>query len=718
MIGRSVLDIIFGENSATVAARALQAVLKEMEIHGTLYLGYPVLSTADAKVFVDALLVSKSHGLIAFDLSSHLDTRPDKRQLDELADKQDQIYASVFNKLNTHRGLRSGRNLAFKVNVVTCHPTLDRNIEKEDILACRPEALPDIMDKFAELEDSLIRPLNAAIQRVSTLRPPKKRANVTKTDSYGAILKKIEKEIANLDQWQNRGAIEYANGPQRIRGLAGSGKTVVLALKAAYLHARHPEWKILVAFQSRSLYQQFRDLIRRFTFDQIEDEPDWANLLIMHAWGSMRDAGVYSTVCSYYGIVPKSWGSANGKYGSLAFEGVCDEVNAVIRERGPKPIFDAVLIDEAQDFPTSFFRMIYSVLPEPHRIMWAYDDLQNLGDYEMRSEHELFGMDKHGKPLVTLRNNPDMPREDIVLPVCYRNTPWALATAHALGFGIYRPQGLVQMFDDPSIWPRIGYETVSGKLELGAMVTVRRSPDSYPSYFTELIDPDDAIQCHVFDSRDTQYSVLADAIWKNIHEDELEPTDILIVLPSAFTSKKTGAAVMNALSDKDILAHLAGVTTSRDEIFQHDSVAITHIFRAKGNEASMVYIVNAEYCQFGFDVSRRRNILFTGITRSKCWVRLYGVGEQMEVLKSEVNKVREHQFALEFKYPDKEQIQHLARVHRDMTDEELKDWKRKISAAEDVLRAIRNGELPPEALSLELREQLPRLNVNDDKPTK
>jgi hypothetical protein len=53
--------------------------------------------------------------------------------------------------------------------------------------------------------------------------------------------------------------------------------------------------EIAVTFQSRSLYQQFRDLIRRFTFDQIEDEPDWNNLVVMHAWGSARDAGIYST---------------------------------------------------------------------------------------------------------------------------------------------------------------------------------------------------------------------------------------------------------------------------------------------------------------------------------------------------------------------------------------------------------------------------------------
>ena len=34
-------------------------------------------------------------------------------------------------------------------------------------------------------------------------------------------------------------------------------------------------------------------------------------------------------------------------------------------------------------------------------------DLQNLGDYEMRSEHDLFGSDAQGRPLVTLRNEPD-----------------------------------------------------------------------------------------------------------------------------------------------------------------------------------------------------------------------------------------------------------------------------------------------------------------------
>jgi superfamily I DNA and RNA helicase len=163
---------------------------------------------------------------------------------------------------------------------------------------------------------------------------------------------------------------------------------------------------------------------------------------------------------------------------------------------------------------------------------------------------------------------------------------------------------------------------------------------------------------------------------------------------------------MMELSKKNISAHLAGVTTSRDEIFSPNSIAITHIFRAKGNEAPMVYIVNAEFCQIGFELSRKRNILFTGITRSRCWVRLFGVGEKMQALKLEVDQVRRHNFELAFSYPTQEQLKQLARVHRDMTDDERKDWEQKIVSAGDVFRAVLDGELPIEALPADLQKRL------------
>ena len=43
--------------------------------------------------------------------------------------------------------------------------------------------------------------------------------------------------MANLDNQQSKVVIETVDGVRRIRGVAGSVKTIVIALKATYLHA-------------------------------------------------------------------------------------------------------------------------------------------------------------------------------------------------------------------------------------------------------------------------------------------------------------------------------------------------------------------------------------------------------------------------------------------------------------------------------------------------
>ncbi|TBT82544.1 hypothetical protein D5E71_25090, partial [Vibrio parahaemolyticus] len=61
-------------------------------------------------------------------------------------------------------------------------------------------------------------------------------------------LMKLEEEIKTFDIRQRNSAVTIIDGPQRIRGLAGSGKTVVLAMKAAHIHMEYPEKKILFTF--------------------------------------------------------------------------------------------------------------------------------------------------------------------------------------------------------------------------------------------------------------------------------------------------------------------------------------------------------------------------------------------------------------------------------------------------------------------------------------
>lgn len=700
-----MLEIVRGVKNKP-GIQNLVAELKDLDLNGTLYIGYPILATIDETTYIDALLITNQPGLVVFDLEQN--DQNDDNFWGALNKRQNNIYFAVHNKLSEHEALRKHRELAVTINVVTYLPfDIDQPEEGEALVAGPNRELRRIFSELSPIDERYIKPLNAVLQRVTNIKPRKKRTSVKKDDSRGAILKKIEQEIANLDRWQNHAAIESPEGPQRIRGLAGSGKTIVLALKAAYLHVQNPEWKIVVAFQTRSLYQQFEELIRRFTFESIGDEPDLTRLKILHAWGSPSRPGLYYEIASTYGVEPKDFSYGKRKYGwTSAFKGVCQELMDYARDKTEDPIYDAVLIDEAQDFPKSFFQLVYQSVSEPKRIVWAYDELQNLGDYRMTTPEELFGLDSQGEPLVSLRNDEEQAKQDIILPVCYRNTPWALATAHALGFGIYRDKGIVQYFDERDLWHKMGYQVLGGENASGEHVVLARRSDASPSFFEDLLNPDDAVVCEVFKDREEQADWVAMNIRKNLKEDELEFSDILIILPDAYTSRSEANVVIQALEKKGLNAHLAGVTSSKDKLFVNNSIAVTHIYRAKGNEAPMVYLLNSQYGFEGPELHKRRNALFTAITRSRGWVRICGYGSAMSDLEIEINKVIEKDFQLEFDVPTLEELAQIRQIHHDMTKDEQVQIRKMENVLSEYIEGIKRGDLAEDVISRDLRDEL------------
>ena len=164
--------------------------------------------------------------------------------------------------------------------------------------------------------------------------------------------------------------------------------------------------------------------------------------------------------------------------------------------------------------------------------------------------------------------------------------------------------------------------------------------------------------------------------------------------------------MMRALQDKKIVSHLAGITATRDALFFENSIAITSIHRAKGNEAPMVYVIGAENCFQGFELSRKRNIIFTAITRSRAWVRLSGVGRDMISLNQEIESIFHKSFKLDFRYPTQRQIEKLRRIHRDMSKSEKATIKRDLEGLERTLRRLEAGEISPEALPTNVQELL------------
>lgn len=696
-----MLDLVVGEKKNPTAANQLINLLLEAPYTGTLYIGYPILSTADDTVVVDALLVARERGLVIFDLNE---------VSEETAERQNDLHAAVQRRLLGYKSLRSGRGLAFEINILTFSPDQQSvDVGVNGLLVANPKTFDQVLRTLEPIGPEVFASLNAAVERVTTIKPTRKRLSVKKTNSRGAILKEIEKQIANLDQWQKKAAIESPEGVQRIRGLAGSGKTIVLALKAAMLHARNPEWTIALTFHTRSLYQQFKDLVRRFTYEHANDEPDWERLRIIHSWGSSRASGVYSEIARAVEFDPRDFAYAKNHFGqSSAFEGVCRELLHHVKQKKSVPqLYDAVLIDEAQDLPQPFFELVYHVTREPKRIVYAYDELQNLGTYSIFPPSELFGKNAQGDPNVpVLENLPGKPSQDLVLPVCYRNTPWALTVAHALGLGIYREEGIVQFFEEQHLWEEVGYEVLQGKVKLDNHVVLRRRPDSAPKYFETLVTPDDAVLVKCFDNSEKQLEWVAKSIQKNLDEDELEIDDILVIFPEPRTVANEAARLIHFLDDKDIASHIVGITNSRDIVFTPETLALSGIYRAKGNEAPMVYVLNSEYCAAGPELSRLRNILFTAITRSRAWVRIFGCGKQMETLEVEIKKLVDNNYKLDFVVPTAEELTRIRKIHRELTEDERAKVKKLEKQGAEFLESLLSGEVEVEHLSKDVQKKL------------
>jgi len=413
-------------------------------------------------------------------------------------------------------------------------------------------------------------------------------------------------------------------------------------------------------------------------------------------------------------VTPVNYAVAKSKCGSRnAFRGICYELLSYLTNSNPTTLYDAVLIDEAQDLPIEFFRILYAMTKAPKRIIWAYDELQNLSNNLMPTVDELFGKDEAGIANVSVNNIANEAKQDIILPICYRNTPWALTIAHALGFGIYRDNGLVQLFDDLSLWTEIGYGVDNGSLSFDDNVTLKRREDSYPKYFEELIDKNDAVTTKTFESSVEEYEWVAEEIKRNIEIDELDPDDILVIFPDAINSKKQYTTFQQSLQRRDINSHLAGVTSNQDTFTIDNFVTAASIYRAKGNEAPMVYIINANWCAMGHELIKLRNVLFTAITRSRAWVRIYGVGERMKYIEDEITKVRNNEYKISFKIPKLEELQKMRLINRDRTPQEKVDIEKAERNLKEVLRLIDEGIITKENTP-ELQSIIDSIQKGDD----
>ncbi len=483
-----------------------------------------------------------------------------------------------------------------------------------------------------------------------------------RVDNKRDLVFKTKKGIKKLDRYQEEIGFQIPPGPQQIRGVAGSGKTILLAMKAARMHLNNPDWDIVLTYSTRSLRETILESINRF-YAKFSggDKPNWDKLkLLIHWGGEEAGEGLYYNICQQINKDHINLTEARElcEEDEAPFEYCCNEL---LEEYELPEIYDAILIDEAQDFGSNFFNMCFEVLKKPKRLIWAYDEAQSLKSLEAPSPVNIFGTYENDELVVDLRGTYDGGiQKSHVMTRSYRSPRDILMAAHIFGMGLKRIGGPVQAITTKEGWENIGYKILEGDFrDIGETIKMTRYRNQSP-HPLELIDSAGPfLKLKEFDEKEKEIEKVAELIREDVNEEKLDPEDILVIILEdyhkireeeekieeendigedeeveiSFKKKiEIGYELESKLNEYGI-----DVTFSwkgdRNIFNKKDHITVSGLHKAKGNQASQVYIMSFERVEKNSDkpLIRSRNEIFSALTRARIWCTITGVEENENV---------------------------------------------------------------------------------------
>ena len=518
---------------------------------------------------------------------------------------------------------------------------------------------------------------------------PVQPASVTAPARRADLIARASRHLHAFDLQQELIAKTIPPGPQRIRGIAGSGKTVLLAQKAATMHLRHPDWNIALVFFCRSLYDQIKHQVDHWLKEASGGQQTLATaggkLRILHAWGGRDQPGFYSTLAAQVGVRPLNVANTPDTSPTAKLLYACQALLMDARATGRSlQVFDAVLIGEGQDLvheevkltfeeKQAFYWMAYQSLhpvarnslfdtgePETRRLIWAYDEAQSLDTLTIPTTRALFGedgIDIFG-PGPTYKGGIN---KHEVMHRCYRTPGPVLLAAHALGMGLMREGGMLAGLTNAPHWKAIGY-AVEGKFLSGQTVTLSRptanSPNPLPGFTDEKL-----VTFQNYPNRTEELQALAANLKRHIDEDGLHASRQLLVVIPGLQSTPFGlqGEVFRALRVAGLSVYLPGnrdidvprqkwPDTDPNGFWREGAITVSPVMQAKGNEADVVYVVGLEGVARYDEHLPLRNQLFVGISRSRGWVHLSGSAMERSPLAAEIGRVLAAGDTLSFTY--------------------------------------------------------------------
>jgi hypothetical protein len=226
-----------------------------------------------------------------------------------------------------------------------------------------------------------------------------------------------------MDLQQEAIARGLGEGHRIIHGVAGSGKTLILAYRCKYL-AQMPGKPILVLVYNKALASWLnQQMLERGISDRV-------TVRNFHAW-------CYDQLTLYHVPIPPEGPDFYGRMVEVL-------IRAVERGQIPRAQYGALLIDEGHDLEADWLKLVVQMLdPETNSLLLLYDDAQSIYGQRRSSTFSFrsMGISASGRTKILKRN--------------YRNTNEILECAREFAKEILEPR---DADDDnvPSLMPESG----------------------------------------------------------------------------------------------------------------------------------------------------------------------------------------------------------------------------------------------------------------------
>ena len=385
-------------------------------------------------------------------------------------------------------------------------------------------------------------------------------------------------DIKTMDLHQENLAKQIGDKNRLIRGVAGSGKTLILSSRAKLLSKEHPDWKILILCYNISLANGIQQMVTHmlnepedlfdfdFTSNTVESPKDHQNVMVrnFHAW-LKNDLKIRE-------------------------QQIPDIITKLENNEAILPKYDAILIDEGQDFESDWLRLVSLLINEETQSLLLVEDRAQTIYKRKRSYVQDTGLNFRGRSKV--------------LSINYRNTSQIVKFA----WDFYRKHSILK--------DKVVNREIEGEI-IAPQSTKRKGPEPGIVRSKTFYD---------------EMKIVARQIQK-LHRDKKVPLQEMLILYRVKRSLKYPIIdiIKRTLNEYGIDHYWITENDQSKRSFNKEDgkVKISTIDSSKGLDYQAVFIVNVDSMPFPLedDEEREVSLLYIGMTRAKDYLCLSYSGE-------------------------------------------------------------------------------------------